>query len=167
MKIYRFRKILLNTVERSIWNRGELVFLPVKCFEILRLLIEYDGRTVSKDLLLGEIWAGAVVEEGNLAVHVWKLRKILACERSERVIETVHGYGYRLACKVEEVDETLWIERTGSTLDRTREPCDQSYSDPVFTKVKIRDEYVRLRIHVENELTEAGAEKKRERERES
>jgi DNA-binding winged helix-turn-helix (wHTH) protein len=163
MKIYRFRNILLNTVERSIWNRGELVFLPVKCFEVLRILIEHDGRTVSKDLLLGEIWAGAVVEEGNLAVQVNKLRKILACDRSERVIETVHGYGYRLACKVEEVDETLWIERTNSTLRHGRDTHNESLTPPILRSIKIHNQNVRLRIHIENEPIEVGAERERER----
>ncbi|MEQ1605344.1 MAG: winged helix-turn-helix domain-containing protein [Pyrinomonadaceae bacterium] len=170
MKIYRFRNILLNTVERSIWNKGELVFLPAKCFDILRLLIEHGGRTVSKDLLLGEIWEGAVVEEGNLAVHVCKLRKILACGRSDRIIETVHGCGYRLACKMEEIDEHSWIERTRWTANATREPSYKLTSDPIFRKIKIRDDYIRLRIEIENEFTEVGehmTKRERERERES
>lgn len=65
--------------------------LGARAFDLLLVLIEHRDRVVAKDELLALVWQGAVVEEGNLAVHVSALRKLLG----EAVIATVPGRGYR------------------------------------------------------------------------
>lgn len=58
--------------------------------------------------MLGKVWNGSFVEEGNLSVQIKKLRTELVETWTERYIETVHGYGYRFVAEVKEVNIDLW-----------------------------------------------------------
>lgn len=108
MKVYRFRNCLLNTLERSVLKDGKRLDLTPKTFDVLQMLVERPGDVVTKDELLGRVWHGSFVEEGNLPVHIAKLRRQLDGDGSHRFIETVHGGGYRFTAKVETVDDTDW-----------------------------------------------------------
>mgnify|MGYP002651293440 CR=1 FL=1 len=75
--IYTFRDIILDTVERSL-IKGEMpIPLTPRAFDILQVLIEADGKIVTRDELFGKVWGGACVEEGNLNVQMSKIRKPL------------------------------------------------------------------------------------------
>jgi predicted ATPase len=60
-------------------------------------LIERRDRPVTKHELFDLIWPGQVVEENNLHVHIWALRKLLGAD----TITTVPGRGYRFAAEPE------------------------------------------------------------------
>lgn len=94
MKIYRFRNCLLNSVERRVLRGGKYLELTTKTFDVLQLLIENRGAIVTKDEILGRVWNGSFVEEGNLAVHISKLRRLLDETPQQPFIETVQGSGY-------------------------------------------------------------------------
>lgn len=108
MKIYKFRNCLMNTLERTVLKDGKRVDLTPKTFDVLQMLVERPGEIVTKDELLGTVWNGSFVEEGNLPVHVAKLRRQLDNGDSQRCIETVHGGGYRFAASVETVGAQEW-----------------------------------------------------------
>ena len=111
MKIYKFRNCLLNTLERRVIRNGDYLELTPKMFDILQLLVERSGSIVSKDEILGIVWSGSFVEEGNLCVHVSKLRQLLDTKSGDRFIETAHGCGYRFGCTVQPVTENEWERR--------------------------------------------------------
>ena len=115
MKIYKFRNCLLNTVERRVMRDGKYLKLPTRTFDVLLLLVERAGKIVTKDEMLGSVWEGRFVEEGNLAVQVSKLRRLLDGSEDERFIETVHGTGYRFVAQVQSVKETEWQEKSLSS----------------------------------------------------
>src|SRR5262245_20770513 len=48
-----------------------------KSLQVLAVLVRNAGRVVSKDDLLNVVSPDAVVEEGNLAVHIFALRRAL------------------------------------------------------------------------------------------
>jgi DNA-binding winged helix-turn-helix (wHTH) protein/tetratricopeptide (TPR) repeat protein len=104
MKIYKFRDCYLNTIERQVTKNGEVLRLTPKTFDVLHLLVEKCGEIVTKDELLGKVWNGNFVEEGNLAVHISRLRDQLGQTKIERYIETVPGAGYRFVSSVELAD---------------------------------------------------------------
>jgi non-specific serine/threonine protein kinase len=91
----QFGRFRLMPGRRELLADGVPVPLGRHAFEILELLIEAEGRLVTKDEILRRVWAGAVVEENNLQVHVSALRKALGDDRA--MIKTVSGRGYRLA----------------------------------------------------------------------
>jgi hypothetical protein len=71
---------------------------------MLRTLASAHGKTVSRELLLREVWSGTVVSEGAIRQAIWDSRKLLGCE-GERAIEAVRGRGYRLAAKITTLPE--------------------------------------------------------------
>lgn len=100
MKIYTFRNCVLNAFERSVFKDGVHVALTPKTFDVLQLLVERSGEIVSKDEILNMVWRGNLVEESNLAVHIAKLRRSLGEPHAGRIIETVHGIGYRFVAPI-------------------------------------------------------------------
>jgi DNA-binding winged helix-turn-helix (wHTH) protein len=78
-----------------------------KALEVLAVLARNAGQVVSKDDLLNIVWPGAAVEEGNLAVHIFALRRALgAGTTAAEYIETVPKRGYRFVAPLDSVRES-------------------------------------------------------------
>jgi len=56
---------------------GKPVTLPPKDLETLLVLVERAGHIVNKEELLERVWPGVFIEEGNLARHIFNLRKVM------------------------------------------------------------------------------------------
>src|SRR5215213_1669301 len=101
-KIYEFGQFRVDAVERLLFDGANTaVSLTPKAFDTLLLLIENSGHALTKEEMMEEIWAGAFVEENNLAQNVSILRKTLG----EGVIETVPKRGYRFVAPVRLVED--------------------------------------------------------------
>jgi DNA-binding winged helix-turn-helix (wHTH) protein/TolB-like protein/Tfp pilus assembly protein PilF len=78
--------------------------MPLKELEVLCVLVENQGRLVTKNEMLDKIWADSFVEEGNLSRHVYLLRKTLKkFGAGENLIENVPRRGYRFTGAAREV----------------------------------------------------------------
>jgi DNA-binding winged helix-turn-helix (wHTH) protein/TolB-like protein len=80
-------------------------YLPVsigsRAFAVLGVLIGRPGDLISRDEIMRAAWPGTVVEEGNLAVQISALRRILdAGTQGGSCIQTVSGRGYRFVLPV-------------------------------------------------------------------
>jgi DNA-binding winged helix-turn-helix (wHTH) protein/tetratricopeptide (TPR) repeat protein len=107
---YRFGDYELDAAERVLRRDGEIVSLPLKPLEVLLVLLERRGRVVSKEELIERVWPDSVVDEANLARHVYTLRRALGERPKENggedhFIQTVSGRGYRFVASVRELDE--------------------------------------------------------------
>lgn len=103
--IYEFGSFLLNAAEHQLLRDGQPVPLKPKVFDLLLLFIENDGCLLPKDVLMKELWPESFVEEHNLAVCVFSLRKALGEEANgngsgNSYIETVPRVGYRFTANV-------------------------------------------------------------------
>src|SRR5262249_18269177 len=63
-------------------------------------LVQNQGKVVSKERMLEEIWEGSFVEENNLAQNISALRRILKENKKTKFIETVPKFGYRFVADV-------------------------------------------------------------------
>jgi adenylate cyclase len=92
-----FGRFRLHLGRRELWRDGTPVRLHRRALEILYALAAAKGEVVGKDELMGQVWPGRTVEEGNLHVNVSVLRKALD-EHGEghTYVVTVPGRGYRL-----------------------------------------------------------------------
>src|SRR6516225_9359877 len=92
-----FGRFRLDLARRELWRDKRLVRLGSRALDILCVLASAGGKLVSKDELMERVWAGVVVEEHNIQVHISALRKALAEDGDgESWIVTVPGRGYRL-----------------------------------------------------------------------
>jgi len=96
--VSRFGQVEFDAVRGRLSAAGRVVRLDRPCAAILAALVEQAGRDVDKDRLLEEGWPGRVVHENSLAKAIGRLRQALG--EDGKALETVHGYGYRLAADV-------------------------------------------------------------------
>lgn len=78
---------------------GDVVMdLPRREFDLLRALLERQGRVVTREQLLEEVWGyGWERDAKTLDQHIRRLRRRLEADEGAPVIETVRGVGYRIA----------------------------------------------------------------------
>ena len=109
-KIREFGKFRLDTEQKVLWHAGTLVSMPLKELEILCLLVENNGRLVTKNELIERLWADSFVEENNLSRHIYLLRKTLRQRGAdEDLIENVPRRGYRFTGELHEVPRAAMI----------------------------------------------------------
>lgn len=117
-RLFEFDDFSVDVGERLLSRDGSALTLTSKAFDILLVLVENHGRTVSKDQLMQIVWADTFVEEGNLSQHISTLRRVLEDDpRKQRFIKTIPKLGYRFTGAVREtVDESAGLE----TVSRSR-----------------------------------------------
>jgi predicted ATPase len=84
---------------REVYLDDRLLQVGSRAFDILELLIQARGKTVTKDEILRRVWPNSVVEENNIHVQLSALRKILGDDK--QAIRTISGRGYRLTVPAE------------------------------------------------------------------
>jgi DNA-binding winged helix-turn-helix (wHTH) protein/TolB-like protein len=92
---YQWREWRFEPTECRLLRDGVVVPLPAKSLDLLSTLLRRAPRLITKEEILAAVWKDAAVEEGNIAFHIAALRKVLDEGRTESVIETVRGRGYR------------------------------------------------------------------------
>jgi serine/threonine-protein kinase len=93
---FEFGPFVLEASERRLTRDGERIAVTGKTLDVLRLLVEAEGRLVDRKTFNATLWPEVVVEDRNLTVHISTLRRALGGE----TIETVSRNGYRLALPV-------------------------------------------------------------------
>lgn len=101
--VYEFGSFRLDAAERRFLHNGLPVHLPPKAFDTLVVLIENNGRLVTKDELLNTVWKDSFVEENNLTQHIYTLRKVIRDDTGQQYIETVARHGYRFNADIKEI----------------------------------------------------------------
>src|SRR5262249_38649642 len=99
--IHEFGPFRLDTHQRALWRDGKMVPLTPKAFDILFVLVEHNGRVLTKDEMIRLVWPDTAVEESNLARQVSTLRKALNDSGDgDQYIETIPWRGYRFTASV-------------------------------------------------------------------
>ena len=90
-------RLTLDRDSYSISTDGKSDDIPMKEFELLYKLGENNGRTLTRDRLIEDIWGYDF--EGNertLDVHINRLRERFSADEYGFKITTIRGLGYRL-----------------------------------------------------------------------
>lgn len=103
---YRFEGFLLDPHDRQLRLDDTRVELNARYLDALALLVSEQGRLVSKDRFLEEVWRGVPVTDEALTQCIRTLRRQLGDDAGRpRFIETVPKHGYRFIASVERLDE--------------------------------------------------------------
>ncbi|MDM0074797.1 winged helix-turn-helix domain-containing protein [Variovorax sp. J2P1-59] len=101
---WHFGSFLVWETQRRLERSGQAVRLGPRSFDLLLQLLQRAGEFVSKDELLSSVWAGVVVEEASVRVHMSTLRKALGepddGDGCEEWITNVPLRGYRFNGRV-------------------------------------------------------------------
>jgi Tol biopolymer transport system component/DNA-binding winged helix-turn-helix (wHTH) protein len=104
--LYEFGHFRVDVAKRLLSRAGEPVTLAPKTFDLLLLLVQSNGRVLTKSEFINSLWPDTFVEEASLSYQIATLRKALGDE-GERWIETMPKYGYRFAATVNKVAEDV------------------------------------------------------------
>ena len=89
--------VRLDPESHQVTLRSTKVHLPLREFELLRLLLENAGIVLSRATLMNRLWGpSAALDSTSLEVHVRRLRSKLEDDAADpKRIVTVRGIGYR------------------------------------------------------------------------
>lgn len=127
-RLYYFGPFCLDAGQRVLLRDGRVVALPAKALNTLLTLVLSGGHLVEKDVLIQMVWPDEFVEEGNLAQHIFMLRKALGetVENAE-YIETVPRRGYRFVAPVSESQKEVAndvVQRVATKKDKQQRLVD-------------------------------------------
>ena len=99
---FRFDDVVLRSDTRELWRAGQLQAIERRSFDLLLYLIRQEGRVVSKEELLQNVWGNQFVSDSVIAQSIMKVRKALGLSgRTTGPIKTIHRIGYRFIQAVE------------------------------------------------------------------
>jgi transcriptional activator of cad operon len=85
-------------------RNGTVVHLRPQLTNLLVLLAQHAGRTVSKDEILSTVWEGQFVAESGMTRCIAEIRQALEDDaRDPKIVQTITKRGYRLMAPVERV----------------------------------------------------------------
>ena len=89
----------VDTVRGTVTKNSQELFLSALEYRLLLLFLNNRGKTLTRNVLLEEIWdlAGDYVNDNTLTVYIKRLReKIEDNPQEPTIIKTIRGIGYRL-----------------------------------------------------------------------
>jgi DNA-binding winged helix-turn-helix (wHTH) protein len=98
----RFDRFTLDRNDRQLLSGGIPVELNSRYFDALALLVSEQGRLVSKERFMDEVWRGIPVTDEALTQCIRTLRRQLGDDAARpRFIETVPKHGYRFIAPID------------------------------------------------------------------
>src|SRR5262245_38912902 len=96
-----FDAYVMDIGRHRLWRGEQEIPLRPKAWDVLCYLLERPGLLITKDVLHRAIWPDTAVSDDTLTKVIAELRQALGDNpRAPRIIETVHGRGFRLVAEV-------------------------------------------------------------------
>lgn len=136
---YVFGRHTIDIEDERLHGPNGPIRIGNKAFRVLAMLIQHQGRLVTKDMLMSSVWDGTIVSEFALTSVIKELRRALGDDaRTPRFIESVYGRGYRLLCEAICSCEHI-IEPTLRIVSRDEELADFERADETIVTRKPRE----------------------------
>jgi DNA-binding winged helix-turn-helix (wHTH) protein/class 3 adenylate cyclase/tetratricopeptide (TPR) repeat protein len=104
--LYRFQDYQLDPQRYELRQAGQPLKIEPKVFDVLLYLLQHRDRVVSKDELLDHVWPQQFISEATLNSCIMATRRAVGDSgRTQGIIQTVYGRGYRFIAAVEEVPD--------------------------------------------------------------
>jgi pimeloyl-ACP methyl ester carboxylesterase len=98
----RVDDVLIDTERFLLERDGTDVRVEPQVFDVLAYLIAHRDRVVLKNELLDEVWGDRFVSESALTSRIKDARRVVGDDGTQqRMIQTVHGRGYRFVGEIE------------------------------------------------------------------
>jgi DNA-binding winged helix-turn-helix (wHTH) protein/TolB-like protein len=116
---YEFGPFVLDTMQHALLKHGAPVDITPKTYDTLLVLLQNNGRMLSKEELIQAVWPDSFVEESNLTQQVSMIRRALGESATEqRYVITVPGRGYRFTGDVRTRDMPASAGASSPSLER-------------------------------------------------
>lgn len=94
--ILRTGNLSLNSKTYEIKRGGKIICLSGKQFALLQYLLVKRNKIVSKTELIAHLWGSRPIKSNSIEVLIRRLRKSINQNYKEKLIETIHGVGYKI-----------------------------------------------------------------------
>jgi two-component system response regulator MprA len=94
--VLEFADLSLQIETREVHRGARLIPLTAREFTLLEHFLRHPRQVLSRDQLLGAVWAGEDTDDNVVAVYVGYLRAKLDDAGEPPLIQTVRGFGYSL-----------------------------------------------------------------------
>ena len=128
---YEFDDFEIDIAKRRLLRSGEVVAIKPKPFDLLAVLVENNGKLLTKDELFHMVWGDQLVEETNLTVSISAIRRALGEKAKEpRYITNVSGRGYYFNAELKPLNGNLngRANRIHTSVEPSSPPIDLSQS---------------------------------------
>ena len=148
-QVYEFDEFRLDVMKRQLTREGETVPLYSKAFDLLLVLVQNNGRDLSKDELLELVWPGQELEESNLTVNISAVRRALGEKAAQpRYLITIPGRGYRFVGNLGRGEVGLIIESQSvsqiTVVNETETDEDRAFAPPIDASIVAQPEAKQL-----------------------
>ena len=90
-----YKNLVIQTEKHRVLVSGEPIELTLKEYELLKYMVENQGRVLSRNQILGTVWGyDSEGETRTVDVHIRTMRQKLG--EYGKYVETVRGVGYRI-----------------------------------------------------------------------
>jgi class 3 adenylate cyclase/DNA-binding winged helix-turn-helix (wHTH) protein/tetratricopeptide (TPR) repeat protein len=104
---YVFGDYTLDTRHYELRRAGAFISLRPKVFHLLAYLLAHRDRVIPRQELCEHLWPHQFVSDATLDACLAQVRQAVGDRgRAQRVIQTRHGYGYRVVASVEVHDHS-------------------------------------------------------------
>jgi two-component system phosphate regulon response regulator PhoB len=93
----RERPLHLDAERGRLEVHGRPADLTPKEFEILAVLLRHEGRVLSRERIVGEVWGGRAADPRVVDAHVKSIRRKLG--DAAGALQTIRGIGFRLSAR--------------------------------------------------------------------
>jgi len=94
--IYTFSNCILNLDRRTLVRDEIAQHIEPQVFDLLVLLVQAEGRTVTKDEIVAQIWGGRAISDDAITSRIKSARQAIGDDgRAQRFIRTLPKIGYR------------------------------------------------------------------------
>lgn len=89
--------LTLDVAKHTVKRGGKAIHLTPKEFALLEYLMRSQGAVVSRNMILEHVWdMNADPFSNTIEAHILSLRKKIGDDQPSKIIQTVHGIGYRI-----------------------------------------------------------------------
>ncbi len=93
-------ELVLYPAEHRVTIEGKEVRIGPTEFRLLHFFMTHPERVYTRNQVLDQVWGGNVyIEERTVDVHIRRLRKALAEQGYDHLVQTVRGVGYRFSMR--------------------------------------------------------------------
>lgn len=96
-EVIKVNDLVINPISREVRRNGKLIELRNKEFMLLEYLVQHCGEAVNHAVLLENVWDFNSSSLSNtVGTHISNLRKKVDRGFKKKLIQTVHGFGYKI-----------------------------------------------------------------------
>jgi DNA-binding response OmpR family regulator len=96
VRVIRIADLEIDTGSSRVWRAGQEIRLTPREYTLLEALAANEGRVLTRELIQERVWRDDESYPHTVTVHINALRRKVDAGHEVKLIQTVHGMGYRL-----------------------------------------------------------------------